>query len=179
MQLEVQTWHTIPCKADAWGEGPWATEPDKAQWTDPATGLPCIALRAPANGSWCGYVGVHAGHPLHGAGLHSPRVWGRLFVHGGVDYAGPCQDDDAPIEHRICHIPAPGEPDDVWWFGFDCAHALDYQPGEVARMRRDPTPWPFPLDDLYHPADYCTLEYVQVNCAVLAAQLHAMTDRKR
>ena len=23
----------------------------------------------------------------------------------------------------ICHIPGPGRPKDVWWFGFDCAHS--------------------------------------------------------
>lgn len=28
----------------------------------------------------------------------------------------------------ICHAPAPGESDNVWWFGFDCAHAGDLSP---------------------------------------------------
>ena len=26
----------------------------------------------------------------------------------------------------ICHIPNPSEPDNIWWFGFDCAHVGDY-----------------------------------------------------
>jgi hypothetical protein len=25
-------------------------------------------------------------------------------------------------------VPEPGETDNVWWFGFDCAHAQDYIP---------------------------------------------------
>jgi hypothetical protein len=29
----------------------------------------------------------------------------------------------------ICHIPDPGEPDNIWWLGFDCAHGVDMSPG--------------------------------------------------
>jgi hypothetical protein len=39
-----------------WGPGPWMDEPDKIQYPDPETGLPCLAVRGPL-GSWCGYVG--------------------------------------------------------------------------------------------------------------------------
>jgi hypothetical protein len=46
-----------------WDRGPWDNEPDKVQWQDAATGLPCIARRSEAMGSWCGYVGVAEGHP--------------------------------------------------------------------------------------------------------------------
>jgi hypothetical protein len=38
----------------AWGPGPWTDEPDKVQWTDTATGLPCLAKRNPRGGHWCG-----------------------------------------------------------------------------------------------------------------------------
>ncbi len=31
-----------------WGEGPWQSEPDKRQWQDEATGLPCLIVRGPA-----------------------------------------------------------------------------------------------------------------------------------
>jgi hypothetical protein len=27
------------------------------------------------------------------------------------------------------HVPEPGTSDDVWWFGFDCAHLGDLAPG--------------------------------------------------
>ena len=28
-----------------WGEGPWQDEPDKIQWQDEETGLPCLIVR--------------------------------------------------------------------------------------------------------------------------------------
>ena len=63
-------------------------------------------------------------------------------------------------ERGICHVPGPGEPDDVWWFGFDCAHFHDRAPA----MERD----------LSLPsASYKTLDYVRAECASLARQLAA------
>jgi hypothetical protein len=37
------SWTTID--KSSWGNGPWQTEPDKAQWQDEETGLPCLAVR--------------------------------------------------------------------------------------------------------------------------------------
>lgn len=49
-----------------WLPGPWCEEPaDKITWVDNKTGLDCLMVRGPM-GSWCGYVGVPASHPLHG-----------------------------------------------------------------------------------------------------------------
>jgi len=158
----MQTWTTEADKA-AWGEGPWVDEPDKAQWVDQATGLTCLAKRG-TSGSWCGYVGVHADHPLHGLDYDSDAV-GHLEVHGGLTYADGCQEDERPIEHRVCHIPAPGEPDDVWWFGFDCAHYMDYSPAMAARMAAVGVP------HYRYGEEYRTLAYVQAECADLAKQL--------
>jgi hypothetical protein len=31
-------------------------------------------------------------------------------------------------------VPNPGEPDDVWWFGFDCAHCDDMSPSYSLRL---------------------------------------------
>lgn len=203
--MEQREW--LSADKSAWGPGPWQSEPDKAQWVDEATGLPCLAVRN-SGGAWCGYVGVLPGHPLHGVDysteveglaallerrkvdpigatpsfatllacltgeLHAtPEVVFR--VHGGITFASRCQPytretwehwrerlrdraaeaaqypqgDAARALHEagaalddygrfvafaesrfICHIPAPGEPDDVWWFGFDCAHAGDASP---------------------------------------------------
>lgn len=47
-----------------WGQGPWQDEPDKVQWRDGATGLPCLIVRGP-HGAFCGYVGVLDTHPWH------------------------------------------------------------------------------------------------------------------
>lgn len=62
---------------------------------------------------------------------------------------------------RVCHIPDKGDPDMVWWLGFDCAHAGDLVPG----MRRL-------LRGLIHDGDvYRTLDYVKNECRHLAQQL--------
>lgn len=52
-----------------WGPGPWQSEPDKVEWRDEKTGLPCLAVRHSEHGNWCGYVGVHKGHYAHGKGF--------------------------------------------------------------------------------------------------------------
>lgn len=159
----MQTWTTVADKA-AWGDGPWVNEPDKAQWVDPATGLTCLAKRSGTSGSWCGYVGVHAGHLLHGQGYSDGAQ--NLEVHGGLTYSGGCQEDERPIEQRVCHIPAPGEPDDMWWFGFDCAHYMDFSPAMAARMGSVGVPRGRLYDEKYR-----TLAYVKAECAALAKQL--------
>lgn len=109
-----------PPKAE-WGPGPWQDEPDRKEWRH--NGFPCLAVRS-GHGNWCGYVGVPPGHPWHGKGYAD--VEGE--AHGGLTYADACAG-------HICHVPKPGEPDDVWWLGFDCNHAWDIAPGLDARLR--------------------------------------------
>lgn len=111
-----------------WGPGAWADEPDKMQFADQATGLPCLIVRGPV-GALCGYVGVPPSHPLHGKNYDDVPI----DAHGGLTFAGGCQSTDDPA-HGICHVPDEGETDDVWWFGFDCAHAGDCWPGYAARL---------------------------------------------
>lgn len=152
-----------------WGRGYWENEPDKVQWLDEASGLPCLIVRGPL-GAWCGYVGVPEGHPKHGqeyddvgadvhGGLtfargcadHSRDAWekwrsrwpswaeeAKQFPVGDSarrikEWAG-CQDsydawNERMVSRAVCHLPEPGEPDRVWWFGFDCAHLGDIIPG--------------------------------------------------
>lgn len=151
-----------------WGRGPWDGEPDKVSWTDEATNMPCIAVRAnPWQGSWCGYVAVNPGHPYHGKDYEVPGA----DVHGGLTFAASCN-DDGPIEHAVCHVPEPGQPADVWWFGFDCGHYTDIFP---AYRTHFPEMW-----DLYERtgAQYRPLDYVKEQCTRLAAQLaEASGDR--
>lgn len=106
----------------AWPRGEWDNEIDKRQWTDAETGLPCLIVRGPS-GALCGYVGVSPGHPLHGKDYDNVDV----RVHGGLTYAAGCQ-HGADVSTSICHIPAKGEDDNTWWFGFDCAHSGDVMP---------------------------------------------------
>lgn len=69
-----------------WGNGPWLGEPDKKQWTDEATGYPCMAVRATVTGSLCGYVGVPESHPAFRKHYNDVDV----NVHGGLTYADRC-----------------------------------------------------------------------------------------
>lgn len=115
----MKTW-IIPERKPAMA-GPWYDEPDKAHWVDETTGLDCLIVRNRL-GALCGYVGVPPAHPWHGKDYDDVYA----DVHGGLTYADRCQEDE---EHGICHLPEPGRPDDVWWLGFDCAHAGDLVPG--------------------------------------------------
>lgn len=137
-----------------WGPGPWQTEPDKRQWQDPTTGLPCLIVRGPL-GALCGYVGLTDSHPLFQHDYDDVNV----DVHGGLTYANFCQPTEE--NHGICHLPDEGESDHVWWFGFDCAHLWDLTPGSQY----------FKPDD----AEYRTIDYVTSEVTRLAAQLADLT----
>ena len=134
--------------------GPWDNEPDKLSWTDETTGLPCLICRN-QSGALCGYVGVPPTHKLHG--LAYPKL--NVQVHGGLTYSDSCD----PAGY-ICHHPAPGEPDNIWWFGFDTAHAGDLVPTLLPYR----TPSLLPLHETYK-----TISYVQQQTIQLAAQLHS------
>lgn len=164
-----QTWSFID--KSIWGDGPWSNEVDKASWIDEATGLPCLAVRGHL-GNWCGYVGVAEGHPLFGVGRNAcPQQCGAawcahtpeslLDVHGGITYSDYCQEDNQP--HGICHIPEPGQPTHVYWFGFDCVHGGDLEPSMMKFIR-----------SFRRGSTYRDLAYVQAECRRLAAQLAAL-----
>lgn len=149
-----------------WPPGPWNDEPDREEWKT-KTGLPGLIVRN-GLGGLCGYVAVPPGHPLHGKDYDAPDV----RVHGGLTFAAGCREDGP-----ICHKPAPGEPDNVWWFGFDCVHSGDwappsYPPGLLgSRDRALPAPAGSPW-----PADvYRDLAYVRAEVESLAGQLSAVT----
>lgn len=134
--------------------GPWDDEPDKIQWPDEATGLPCLIVRAPLS-ALCGYVGVPRNHPAYEMGYNEVEV----DVHGGLSFASKCSEGEE--EGTICHVVEPGEPDDVWWLGFDCGHAFDLVPtAQHPSLRMKQT--------------YRDVAYVTEQCRQLAAQLKAM-----
>jgi hypothetical protein len=164
-----------------WGPGPWQGEVDKKQWTDPATGLPCMIRRVSHHGAFCGYVGVPRGHPAYEVDEDDLD----LHAHGGVTFSGKCS--PGPEDRDICHKVEPGEDDDTWWLGFDCGHAYDLMPAMNALYRRrgEPTALEQFLHDLYalklpiNPLTergdvYRTQVYVEAECADLAQQLMAM-----
>lgn len=153
-----------------WQRGPWDDEPDKVQWRDEATGLPCLIHRSPL-GFLCGYVGVAPGHRWHGVDYCDGRLV-RIRVHGGLTYSASCQHGDGP-ETGICHVPEPGEPDDVWWFGFDCGHYGDFtdMSDQVSAWRLSLLATRSPLDTGSPGGIYRDVAYVKAECAALAAQL--------
>lgn len=164
--------------AGQWTPGPWAGEPDRKEWLDQATGLPCLAMRN-GGGAWCGYVAVPTSHPAHGLSYHSDAfdiedllnerrtldhartqlAVNNIEVHGGLTFAG------AEREHAAA-------PERAWWFGFDCSHAGDYSPrfdraDDPVLGLGKPTGWGGVIT-------YRTLAYVEEQCALLADQLAAI-----
>ncbi len=136
-----------------WPKGEWNNEPDKVQWIDEKTGLDCLAVRQSWSGHWCGYVAVDSSHELYEKDYDLCDV----EVHGGLTFDGHCQNqDDESV--GICHVTQDGRPDNVWWFGFDCAHSGDFLPHS---------------DNLHGEyTSYKNLKYVKKQCESLAAQLH-------
>ena len=142
---------------EGWPPGPWDDEPDRVEWRH--EGVPCLAVRN-RWGAWCGYAAVEPGHPFHGRDGSDGSL--DLDVHGGITYSDACAGP-------ICHVPEPGEPDNVWWLGFDCSHAWDYAPG-LGRVRDAGSiaMGPSSLGEVYR-----TLEYVRRETEKLADQLRA------
>lgn len=131
-----------PLDKSQWPEGPWHVEPDIERFDH--LGVPCLLLRQVRSGHWCGYVAVPPGHPWHGEeGFFYSRDDGP-DVHGGITYGGACAGE-------VCHVPRSGEPDDVWWLGFDCHHSGDLAPMDLVYWRD--RGWR-PFGDTYRDIDY-------------------------
>lgn len=155
-----------------WGPGPWQDEPDRVEWYD--GDLACLALRHPGAGHWCGYVAVPPGHPWHGKSEYCPAPdcdWEScphridVHVHGGITFARGCAPKTEGVEPRtqVCHVPRPGEPDDVWWLGFDFHHSNDLAPAMAARERD------LGFGEGWRTA-YRDIGYVRAQCASVAEQ---------
>ena len=137
-----------------WGPGPWQDEPDRIEWEH--LGFPCLMVRTPM-GNWCGYVAVPPGHPIFEKEYDSIDV----DVHGGLTYSAHCQGP-------ICHVPKPGQPDNVWWFGFDCAHYMDLVPSFEPLLTTLGHPHPNFMTDR---STYRDVPYVKKEVERLAEQL--------
>lgn len=108
-----------------WDKGPWDGEVDIYEWRDQKTGLPCLIVRNFRLGFLCGYVGVPASHKLY------RKDWTKKsFPDLGFDinYSKGCG-------YYICHKPRHGEPDNIWWLGFDSGHSGDFVPGTAYLMK--------------------------------------------
>lgn len=151
-----------------WGQGGWLDEPDKKQWRDAATGLPCLIVRGVFTGALCGYVGVTRDHPLHGKDYDAADQ--RVDVHGGLSFASSCSHGDET--RSICHVVEPGEPDDdVWWLGFDCGHYMDLSPLLEMRVKSSR----FRVNGSVREEIYRDIAWVTAEVEKLARQLKAIT----
>jgi hypothetical protein len=137
-----------------WPDGPWMQEPDRLQWRTSA-GLPGLVVRN-WKGVWCGYAAVTHEHLCYGRHYDEPDI----SVHGGLTYSDRCME-----EGPVCHIPEPGESDDVWWLGFDCGHGYDFVPRYSAE---------YSSTSLVYGGDYRDLAYVQAEVESLARQLQSL-----
>lgn len=159
-----------------WGAGPWQDEPDRVEFEH--AGFPCL-IRRTEFGALCGYVAMPPGHPWHGQHYDNR---GLPEAHGGLTFAGECHGP-------ICHEPKWGEPADVWWLGFDCAHAWDLTPGLRALLRhaKDKIYGDFdsPFHEIFHKLEalqqsmpaaawptetYKDIAYVRAQCEAIAEQ---------
>jgi hypothetical protein len=161
MMMETKEYRTIDRKEKNWPSGPWDGEPDKIQFTDEATGLPCLIVRVPYSGHLCGYVGVPSTHKYYGKNYEETNV----SVHWGLTFADKCQ-PSVDESKGICHTPSGSESDDVWWFGFDCAHCDDLTPQYMFYAQTYGLPFTRSATGTYK-----TVEFVMTECKSLAAQL--------
>lgn len=197
--MQTKSWHNVLDRS-TWAHGPWDDEPDKMQWQDVSTGLPCLIVRHQISGHLSGYVGVRPGHPLHGLRAHDgdPSTRERfnalvdeIDVHGGINCGMACDrwpDAEGGIAAGVCHEPSPGEPDDVWWLGFDCMHAWEDAwptsdlPEYLERMGVVDQAALKQLRELQKLTErlgrgtYRDFAFVQNECTRLAAQLDAMEN---
>lgn len=149
-----------------WGEGPWQNEPNYVPAFRHAS-LLCLLHRG-GSGAWCGYVGVEPEHPVHGLDYNAVHeLLPNLEVHGGLTYSEQCAG-------HICHVPEPGETDDVWWLGFDCNHSGDLAPSAAATGRKYGLSLPGFPGDRYRTMEYCRRETMR-----LAEQLTAARAAKK
>jgi hypothetical protein len=118
--MEAKEYRTVD--KSEWGSGEWQDEPDKVQFADESTGMPCLIVRN-HSGALCGYVGVTEGHPFFGKSYdssasvphicdeacdaendyhsHSSSVGGALSAHGGITFSDFCSSHDEADYQRF------------------------------------------------------------------------------
>lgn len=185
-------------KIRRYGPGPWIEEDDHAEWTDPVTGMRCLVLRARFPGSLCGYVRVPEGNPLIGKHYRDEVITPPGFKWRAFEKLPPMETLGQVVRHGFgdgrpmrlglaleCHYGATFsghialEGYTGWWFGFDCGHHQDLQPGVVKAMRK------LGMDELYDSLLNFTLKlvyrdmaYVKKECATLALSIASFNVRE-
>ena len=109
---------------------------------------------------------------------------------GGLTFAGACE-TQANVETGICHTVEENENDNIWWFGFDCAHGGDHMPAfrvdidHVNAIMLQSNSYAEMIEKLLNPMQhsftgkYRDINYVTKETLSLAQQLHGMQPTKR
>jgi hypothetical protein len=105
--------------------GPWSLEGDV--YARVYRYYPLVLLRGPS-GAWCGYVGIPAGHPWHGA---DEAALGHVAVHGGVTYSRSADEGIETLAEIADELRRPV----TWFVGFDCNHFGDQNLLRGSRIR--------------------------------------------
>jgi hypothetical protein len=151
--MKYKEYYNLIDKSNFQTRGVWDTEPDKIQFQDTETGLPCL-IRRSQSGALCGYVGVTQEHPYFDKDVSDWEFNHNLDVHGGITYNNFCIGDE---KTGICHVVDEGENANVYWLGWDAAHLGDFVPS---------------YDSFQHGESvYRDINYVKNECGRLAKQL--------
>jgi len=122
-------------------------------------------VRHETSGHWCGYVGVANNHKLYEV-EYSDIPWEiQEDVHGSITFSQKCT-KDKPESEGVCHKPGDGETDDIWWFGFDCAHSDDVTP---ILLSLDNGRFINRFSAGHH--SYKSIDYIQAQCRSFAEKL--------
>lgn len=100
-----------------WTAGQWSSEPDKVQWQDPLSGIPCLIVRQ--RGLWSSYAGLNQTYTIYG---QTASALDALLIVGGLEvtYAAVADNSGRPL--AIVHTPEAGEPGGLWWVGVGACH---------------------------------------------------------
>jgi len=172
---------------EQWGPGPWQDEVDELVWVDKETGYQCLIKRT-WTGSLCGYVGLSEGHRLYGRKYNdriamddASELVSDIETNGAIPmfiealrHNAYGSDGRVPIDLTIrVHGSVTftdfweDREDGLWYWGFDCGHYDDLQPGLMASIENAIGH----SSGLRGYGTYRTIEYVQNECRSLARQL--------
>ena len=142
------------------------------------SGLDCVVL-AVDTGHRCGYVGVPKSHPLYGRHYFETlsdnsdvEICSNIDIHGGLTFSSDG------------HGGYPVAKDDVWWFGFDCAHFGDSADIDIMKKFNVPDDYARMLDFVHKKlaeksgerSTVKTLDFCVRQCAKLAKQLRFLNE---
>ena len=102
----------------------------------------CVVIMT-SMGHKCGYVGITKKHFLYNKDYWSIP---DFDVHGGITFSDGGKNSDYPIKSNL------------WWFGFDCAHASDAKDLSVVDNYIKEIEKKYPIGGILRSLNYCISE---------------------